>query len=482
MNEKIHKFLLFTFLILIVILAAISSYHYQGSLLIYLFFTISSSLLFFNGLQKNSIYAETFIGIFFWLGFWLKFSIRASFFNLKFNESIGFYNGNIKLIDNALIISSIGFCGFICATQIRKYFDVFSYKKQAKISLVFLEKFYLKNRLKILLIFFLFSLLIASLNIAFGLYQKGLPPSTFLPFGINKFFAWLILFGLSSIGSFLVYYDYRNNQKGCLSIFLYFIDCFFANVSMLSRGFILNGSSIIFAHYFEELRGKKIFLSFLVKTLTVITFLLLFITSVFLVNYLRSSKFAPESSLNNLSISYSANSIKLAEVAQSTKVLFIDRWVGIEGAISVTSYQHLGWDLWKQAWTEKYKDNGTSFYDLNLINSPYKNQNLEKKHFISLPGIIAFLYYPQSYLFLFFSCLILGLLATLLELFVYSFSGGNVFLSSLIGQVIAYRFAHFGYVPAQSYLLFGTIVLNVLLFYFLDKSFLVINNFFMKKL
>jgi hypothetical protein len=32
----------------------------------------------------------------------------------------------------------------------------------------------------------------------------------------------------------------------------------------------------------------------------------------------------------------------------------------------------------------------------------------------------------------------------------------------LFAQVVAFRFASFGYVPAQSYLLFGSLLLNIL--------------------
>jgi len=39
----------------------------------------------------------------------------------------------------------------------------------------------------------------------------------------------------------------------------------------------------------------------------------------------------------------------------------------------------------------------------------------------------------------------------------------------LLAQVVAYRFASFGYVPAQSYLLFGTLIFNVVIIYMVDK-------------
>jgi len=38
----------------------------------------------------------------------------------------------------------------------------------------------------------------------------------------------------------------------------------------------------------------------------------------------------------------------------------------------------------------------------------------------------------------------------------------------LIGQVIAFRFIHFGYLPHQSYLLFGTILLTIMFTYTLS--------------
>lgn len=93
-------------------------------------------------------------------------------------------------------------------------------------------------------------------------------------------------------------------------------------------------------------------------------------------------------------------------------------------------------------------------------------------HFVSLSGIVAFFFYPGSCSFLFFLvfCHIFSRSgAALVEIFVYKFGGRNVVLCSLFGQVVAYRFMNFGYVPAQKYLLFGSIMLNVLLIYCAEK-------------
>jgi hypothetical protein len=79
--------------------------------------------------------------------------------------------------------------------------------------------------------------------------------------------------------------------------------------------------------------------------------------------------------------------------------------------------------------------------------------------------LIGFLFYPGSFSFLFAATLAFALVAAGLEYLCYRFCGANWVLCSLIAQVIAFRYASFGYVPAQSHLLFGTIILNGLLFW-----------------
>jgi hypothetical protein len=70
------------------------------------------------------------------------------------------------------------------------------------------------------------------------------------------------------------------------------------------------------------------------------------------------------------------------------------------------------------------------------------------------------------------------LLAAMLEIATYRFCGRNWILCSLFAQVIAFRYASFGYVPAQSYLLFGSLVLNGFLILAAD---LLLRRFFAER-
>ena len=67
------------------------------------------------------------------------------------------------------------------------------------------------------------------------------------------------------------------------------------------------------------------------------------------------------------------------------------------------------------------------------------------------------------------SMFVLGLIAAAIEISAFRLGGGNVILCAIMAQVVAYRYAHFGYRPNQSYLLFGALYLNLFMIYFSNK-------------
>ena len=133
--------------------------------------------------------------------------------------------------------------------------------------------------------------------------------------------------------------------------------------------------------------------------------------------------------------------------------------------------EFLTFKLFYKSLNEKYDSKSISFYEENFKIKPldhYKNNDSIKGN--TLPGLMAFLFYSGSYLFLFFSIILFSFFATLLEYLIYKSTNKNLIASGLIGMVISYRFAHFGYLPSRSYLLFGSIIGLIILF-FLIKLF-----------
>ncbi|MHB8108414.1 MAG: hypothetical protein ACYDHW_00105 [Syntrophorhabdaceae bacterium] len=518
---KLSEKIFLCFCVFVALISWATLIKYPGEWYIYVFFTIAFNALFVSGFTERKIFFDTFLGIFFWLGFWLKFSVRVAFMGGEFHaaEQIGEFSGSGAHYDHALVVSTVGVSALLLVSFIRRewFFSYASSSMQEGGRLSEIFRFYRKHRGLILICFTIFFTVIASTNVIFGIYQRGSVPRTILPFKLGGVYTWLLLFGLASFSAVIMDCEFRLTKNPYLVTVISFLESLFSNVSLLSRGMILNGGSVVLG-LLENCKRRLIATRFSYKIGMIVLFFGLFLISVFGVNHLRKhffyQDFAMPTSVSksflgkHLEASFStylhnkpqkpmlagkriyqhiAYEVKLYKYRAHTFVygcvekfagaviqaflslesLLLDRWVGIEGAMAVSSYSGRGWDLWNDAWRERYSHSGTSMYDVKILKSPFGD--MPQHHFISLPGIIAFFYYPGSYLFLFVAMVVVGLIGTCIEVAVFKFCGGNIILCALMAQVVAYRYASFGYVPYQSYLLFGSIILTIILIYVTER-------------
>ena len=448
---------IYVFVLAVLVLAFTAGLRYEGHWFVYLLFTFLANALLANGFRKNAIYFDTFIGIFLWLGFWLKFSVRVAFTSGLFHEPVGAFSRSAEAFDQSLLISSCGFFALIIASVIRRRFFVYLIEPSScKSSGLF--QFYQSYRTYCIVVFLGLVVFVAASNISLGIYQRGMVAQTILPFGLNGVYKWLLQFGLASISALVIRFEIELNRNiSLMTIFPPLLEGFFSNVSLLSRGMVLNSTALAIGGL-RTIRAMKTRIDRANIFLALILFIILFLASLFIVNYIRAAHYSGESEFANRSISI-------------PRSVFLDRWVGIEGVMAVSSSEELGWDLWSEAWREKFQEGRLSLYESRFIESPYVDIDKSKNHFVSLPGVIAFMYYPGSFIFLFFGMIAIGLFASLLEIFTFRFAGQNWVLCSLMAQVVAYRLAGFGYVPGQSYLLFGSLMLNVMLIFFAERVF-----------
>jgi len=430
--------------------------NYPGQKWIFLAFSIISNTLVFFGVRPRAVFFDTFIGLFMWLGFWLKTSVRLAFFNGRFVESIGAFDGSGTQFDQALIATSVAFSGLLLASWVRERWFFTYQHMQPKLVQHALQKFYKNHRALTLWVYAFFVMGIGVSNIIWGFYQRGAIPKNVLPMGLSGIYTWLLLFGLASFSAVILQLEMRRSGKGFPIVGLVFFESFVTNVSLLSRGMILNGTALLCGVY-AFARAFHIRQTVLLWIGILCVFGSLFAVSVLAVNHLRSAE--DPGTL--------ATTINLDVMRTSTSALFLDRWVGIEGMLAVTSSPDKGWDLWSRAWKETYNKN-LGFYDTNLIESPYINTDLTKVRHVSLPGIIAFFYYPGSIPFLFGSMFLLGLVGSAIEWLVFKIGGKNLILCALLSQVVASRYAHYGYLPKQSYILFGSLFLNLAIIWAMD--------------
>jgi hypothetical protein len=93
----------FLFLAFVLVLTFAAGSRYEGHWFFYLLFTLLANTLLANGFRKNAIFFDTFIGIFLWLGFWLKFSVRVAFTSGIFHEPVGAFSGSAEAFDKVLM-------------------------------------------------------------------------------------------------------------------------------------------------------------------------------------------------------------------------------------------------------------------------------------------------------------------------------------------------------------------------------------------
>ncbi len=389
----------------------------------------------------------------------------------EFHQPIGQFDGSGEAFDTALIVTSCGLVAFLISSFVRQRF-IFSYPdKLNSLDSSMLYSFYKRHRIFLIPIFCVAVLTVGITNAHFGIYQRGEITRTVLPYGMGGIYKWLLLFGLASCTALILHFEYNMKKKTTyLVAILGLVETFISNVSLLSRGMVLNTSSLVYG-VMRSIGKYQIKSNYRFLCVTFIIILVMFISSVFIVNNLRGYTYKGKIQSGILATNH----------LHRTSLLLLDRFVGIEGVMAVSSYSNKGWELWYEALDEKFSYNKMSFYDTNIITSPYRNTDMTKHHHITLPGIIAFCFYPGSYIFLFICIFSLGIIAGLIELFVYTLGGKNLILCALLSQAVVVRYTHFGYAPSQSYLLFGALFLNVLLIFSFEK-FLYFKNKIIEKI
>ena len=484
-NRNIFLILKYIFISLFLVLFYFGYDAYVGNKLIYTVFTLANFFLFFFIFRKKSFFYEIFFGILIFLGFWFKLSVTLSitpFTVGQFSEGVGLFDHSPNSFDEVLIISFCGFLGFFIAGYVRQYF--FSYPQ--KIIFKNKNKIYEKFRVHLWLLFLLLSIIIFILNISFGIYQKGLLSSYEGNVIFINFLKWFLLLGLTSLSSWLIYNEIKTKKMSYFSYFISIFEIFLSSLSMISRGMIFNSGSIYFGIYKFS---KKVNLNFGIKKFLIFLFFIfaLFYISVISVNHIRANffyigqSFIEKKKLNENKTQKVINTTKSINISkQNSELVYlaINRWVGIDAVMAINAKKEiLGYDLIKKAFQEEFNRYEPSFYEknFNLKNNIYETININSKG-NTLTGIIGFSYYMGDKFIVFLSLFVLSLFASLIEYFSFKMTNKNLIFSSLIGQIIAFRFIHFGYLPHQTYLLFSAIFLSILMIYILNKLVDILNK------
>ena len=504
MIYQIYKILRIIFFTLFVCASFYSIKLYEGSAIVYITYCLSLILMLFYLTDKKASYFEIFFSVYLFLGFWFKYV-----FSLLLYDGI-VYDSHIetipmKNIDEVLILGI--WISLICALSsfiYRNFKKKYPFHNKTNLEKSFFTDLYLKNRITVLIIFLTLIILLAFFNLNLGIHQRGFLYYHELPWIITNLVKWILLFGFTTFSCFIFHVEIINLKKiNIFTIVIILFEVFSSYTSMLSRSFIINSSSLMLPIYQQSTKFLK---KYDTKLLILFIFLLfLTVLSIFTANHIRIEKLVnfkseykeiTEKKLDKLSDKDLALGEKLSnynfEIPKNKKkinltlkenlfnpmsikptpreliqFMIINRWTGIDSLILVSSSKSKGYDLFIRALKEEKNYLDHTFYEKEFgLNVRKTNADTDKTIMKgnTLPGIISFLYYTGSPVFLLLSIILIFFIFNSLENFLRYFTNNNLVFICFISNMIVTRLFHFGYAPKDSYMFLVSIVLSILFY------------------
>lgn len=437
--------------LLILVLLLISFFamnHLPGSVLNFLIFDFLWLLVLWSALSASSTYVYFFCAVMLFMGFWVKF-IAHILLDVSFVEPVGYwsYFKSIEKWDQVLMVSAVVASALIIGNFIIYVFCKLRNKNtslphpgadlqnvtEEPASLKLIPKWYINNRNKIYISIFLSVLALNILNFKIKFYVTGIVPAFILPFHLNFLLTWCLIFFIVSLLAICMGWDHVLKIKNRRNIYyLVPILACITSLSTISRFlyifwtvpylFILINHTDKISSFFSVINKNK-------KLLLV--YFLICIISIMSVTSLRQHYYQ-----NSNGIYGKVNSEDIKKISKSVKkhkshspkpkkikkknssqfsqikLLFVGRWVGIEGLLATTAYPDAGWDFFIKGLLQKPESTAAGLYtDEVLINYRHSNERV----YASLPGLSGILNYSHSYFVVFFGFLITILILSGIE-------------------------------------------------------------------
>lgn len=305
---------------------------------------------------------------------------------------------------------------------------------------------------------------LAFINSSLGVLQIGLVPRTMLIWPLNGLISLLIGYGLSIFVVMLLWWDIALNRKISFVVSLFLFTAFTSAVSILSRGaYLFQTVPALLAIY----KNKGSMLGCSRKNTIAISalFFLLFAISEFLVNTQRDMNYANTNTNISSSLKFSVTNINISSFLKFS----VDRWVGIEGVMAVSSYPGKSGNLIMRSFAEKRVLDSYSFYE-EISQSHYRFMDVKKFQFASIPGAIGFFYFSGYWWVVALGLTVFTLALLVTELLVFRITN-NPLVSALWGGMMSNMVSQFGIAPFNSMIYLFYMSFEVAAVYFFQSTF-----------
>tara|TARA_R110001632_G_scaffold60284_3_gene146337 strand:+ start:4753 stop:6462 length:1710 start_codon:yes stop_codon:yes gene_type:complete len=231
------KYIFFIFILFIWFgLFSVGFSSYQGSKLLFCFFSFSFLILLITGFYKNKSYSFMFLTLFLWLGFWLKLVVHLAL-EYPYVESTGAFDGSIDAWDKVLLVATVASIGLLIGRFL--YVNITKGRLNYSCERLVYPVWYPMFRRKIWAVLLFSIVIVALINAFFGIQQIGLASRTIFPWPLNAIIAWLVSIGGAMGVVTLLWWDVSLKKSPWGGMFIILMEAFLSTTSLLSRGVFL---------------------------------------------------------------------------------------------------------------------------------------------------------------------------------------------------------------------------------------------------
>jgi hypothetical protein len=417
-------------LTLILAVVIIASWPYRGSNLAFLFFNACFFALAALALPRPRLYVYTFFVAFLVLGFWLKVIFHA-LAAPGFVEPVGDFSNTPAEWDSALLVAACAALGVTASRLAHLWWGrsaIESDRGEAKGP----PRWFVRWEKPVWLMTILMIIVINAANLQFAFYQIGVKPKLMLPLHGHVLLAWLVNIGLALWVAALVWWHYQARKTLGRGLLVPIAESFLSSTSAFSRiNFLLHALPYAFA-IADRRRQLLIAINRRWLYLLLAAFLVLFIVAAVAVFSLRVYHYygyATDLPGNEPLAGHIQRTIY-----KQVPLLFIHRWVGLEGVLAVGAAERSPTRL-AEALVESPKISAESIFQ-RTAKTAYISENPEQFVFLANAGPVAIFWFSGSLVIVF-----LGMAALAVVMFATEEAArhwtGNPFLLALSGAALS---------------------------------------------
>ena len=372
---------------------------YPGSIAPFLLFNLSFPAMLVLGFTQPRSFVYLFFSLFLFLGFWVKFAAQM-LFGHAFLEPVGLFDGSPAAWDRALIAASAAALGVIVA---RAAHIAWIRARPVTDRELRVPSWYQVWRARVWGVTLAAVIGLNAWNLWAAFYQIGINPRLVLPAHLNVAAAWLINLGFALWIAVLIQWEFsRGSHAPVRILFIPVMEGVVAATSTLSRFFfLLHAVPYLFTSWSrpitEPTLGGKCKAGFAVLLAVAFVLSLGFVQVERSFIYFSSAP-ATAPAEGNADPKVPPHPSPTAgdyvpQMIQQLPWLIVGRWVGLEGALALSSYSGTDARLFVEGMTENPRQGNSSFYQ-KIAHSSYREST--QFTFLTLPGIAGVLLYSGS--------------------------------------------------------------------------------------